>query len=101
MLQVVFRQSLTSFSVECYARGLEPKQNLPTTAKFTPDPEAKENTLPELDVRFARESEGSSRSSVGSLAASDIAKWIMALPSGLSPTFEQRSFIRLDEGHWS
>ncbi|KAM3416142.1 hypothetical protein BST61_g7750 [Cercospora zeina] len=87
--------------VECYARELEPTQNLPTTAKFTPEPGAKENTIPELSVRFPHDGEGSSTSSVGSLAASDIAKWIMALPSGLSPSFEQKSFIRLDRGHWS
>ncbi|KAF2206884.1 hypothetical protein CERZMDRAFT_102942 [Cercospora zeae-maydis SCOH1-5] len=87
--------------VECYARELEPTQNLQTTAKFTPELGAKENTLPELDVKLSHDGEGSSRSSVGSPAASDIAKWIMALPPGLSPSFEQRSFIRLNGGHWS
>lgn len=55
--------------VECYARELEPDQNLPTSARFSPDPSAKENIDAADDVR---DSECSSRDSAG---AAEVAKW--------------------------
>ncbi|KAI5357213.1 hypothetical protein Slin15195_G054520 [Septoria linicola] len=83
--------------VECYARELNPNQNLPTSARFSPDLNAKENIMvSEMDQIDARDSEESSRSSADSQALAEITRWIMALPPGLSPSAEQRSFMRLE-----
>lgn len=59
--------------VECYARELETDQNLPTSARFNPDPTSKENI--EVECANVRDSEDSERSSANSEAAAEIAKW--------------------------
>ncbi|KAL9531593.1 hypothetical protein SMMN14_04140 [Sphaerulina musiva] len=84
--------------VECYSRELEPNQNLPTSARFKPDLDARENMEFEARVtHLAQDSEESSRSSADSQAVAEIARWVMTLPSApLSPSAaEQTSFMRL------
>lgn len=63
-------------NLECYSRELEPNQNLPTSARFKPDLDARENMEFEAQVtHLARDSEESSRSSADSQAVAEIARW--------------------------